>query len=562
MASANTSAGSQKQSVPSSSCSRKTDSESERRRSCETVCSSNSSCFLQKRKAVHPLAASLRTHGTKNPNNAVKQRVLSAKLLKLKSVQSQLNDANFHLAELMKENRALRTLQKRQDKALKNYEGVNADLPRLIKGHEDEMRVLQERNKLLRKALKEAQEQLKVKDEEINTIRSQLRHLHALTKDKHLGEREKLKEELEEVKEKLRTSESQINLLNRRLMLESKNAKFKLNNEIVKHKQCQKELTQALTELNRLNGTVELNDVKQPVSGRKRSNLPQRQSMSCVSLGSGSSPENNDENLMADSSPNIKLEPIANKKEETSDIQNSILKSPEENIKARLSSAILRRNSIAETNQINNKLKKLNIDEGSERSTKNQHSKSIYTVSSNNLSRSNSSHKLEILVENFQTSLQRPSNKEIDQRLGDYCLNVVNSVKSISSVVDQHKANYNMSQTETQRLLEQLKQADVADSKLRQNKLVEEFNVPKEDLEIVNKIWLEEYNFQKNKEKNMASTQEKGLDRKVKRESNVAQEEKKNKLLATLRAIDNGEVVENMSDALSRKTKVLNHLIK
>lgn len=86
------------------------------------MCSSNSSCFLYKRKAPHPfINTSVKVYATKDTNGnntVVRQRVLSARLLKLRSIQSQLNDANYHLAELAKENRALKTLQKRQDKAL------------------------------------------------------------------------------------------------------------------------------------------------------------------------------------------------------------------------------------------------------------------------------------------------------------------------------------------------------------------------------------------------------------------------------------------------------------
>lgn len=241
------------------------------------------------------------------------------------------------------------------------------------------------------------------------------------------------------------------------------------------------------------------------------------------------------------------------------------MKSPAENIKARLSSANLKY-SPSETNAINNKLKKINIEEDKKSNDKNnknqQHPKSIYTVSSNNLSRSNSTHKLDMIADNLQTSMQRQSNKnELDQRLGDYCLNVVNSVKNISSVVDHHKANYNTSQTETQRLLEKLKQADVADAKLRQNKLVDELKVPKEDLELVKKIWFEEFNFQKSK--NTGKKEERNVDRNGNlcvKPSNDVPEDKKNKLLATLRAIDNGEVLENVSDALSKKTKVMKEI--
>lgn len=61
------------------------------------MCSSNSSCFLQKRKQAHPLASSVRSSGIRS-GGSVGQRVLSAKLLRLRTIQNQLNDANFHLA--------------------------------------------------------------------------------------------------------------------------------------------------------------------------------------------------------------------------------------------------------------------------------------------------------------------------------------------------------------------------------------------------------------------------------------------------------------------------------
>lgn len=70
-----------------------------RRKSCDTVCSSNSSCFFQKRKPVHPLAANNTVRaGVTRSGGSVRQRVLSAKLLKMRTLQNQLNDANFHLA--------------------------------------------------------------------------------------------------------------------------------------------------------------------------------------------------------------------------------------------------------------------------------------------------------------------------------------------------------------------------------------------------------------------------------------------------------------------------------
>lgn len=116
------------------------------------------------------------------------------------------------------------------------------------------MRVLHEKNKILRKTVRELNETLKIRDEEYFAVREQLKHLTNLTKDKHLKEREKLTEEVEDLKLKLKANEEQINLLNRKLMLEQKNSKHKLNNEMCKSRQFERQLNEALSEIDRLNG--------------------------------------------------------------------------------------------------------------------------------------------------------------------------------------------------------------------------------------------------------------------------------------------------------------------
>jgi hypothetical protein len=46
------------------------------------------------------------------------------------------------LQELFKENRLLKTIQKRQELALSKYEGTKAELPQLIRSHNEEVRIL------------------------------------------------------------------------------------------------------------------------------------------------------------------------------------------------------------------------------------------------------------------------------------------------------------------------------------------------------------------------------------------------------------------------------------
>lgn len=58
---------------------------------------------------------------------------MSAKLLRVKQMQNQLSETQMQLNELMNENRILRNMQKRQEGALKRYEGNHAELPQMIR---------------------------------------------------------------------------------------------------------------------------------------------------------------------------------------------------------------------------------------------------------------------------------------------------------------------------------------------------------------------------------------------------------------------------------------------
>ncbi|EFA04502.1 uncharacterized protein LOC658504 [Tribolium castaneum] len=473
---------------------------SERSKSCETACSSNSSCFFQKRKPTNPLAASLRSGLSRSTGNSVRQRVLSAKLLKLKSVQNQLNDANYHLAEVIRENQALKTLQKRQDRALSKYEGANAELPRLIQSHEEEIRFLTEKNKQLRRNVKELNEQLKYKNDELQSLQEQLKHYEKLDKDKHLLEREKLIEELEDVKKKLAKADSEIVVLNRKLTLESKTSKQRLNMEMVKHKQCQKELAQALTEIAKLTKLIEIKE--KPSNGRKRfSNLAQRQATSLISLN-GAKDE-------LDKTPvtEVKLEPLLKSKQNGDNKEyKGILKCPSENVRARLSADLRREEE----------------------------------TPSEFKSRPNSSTKLERIEMNLQNTIRKiedhKNNDEFNQRLGDYCLKAIDSVKNYSSVIETHKENLEYARDDTQKIAETVKDAEHMELRLKKAHLLsfDKNDLTGDNLDFVSQILKEEAEFQT--KYNNGNVKNK--------EPTVGANDKK-KLLATLRAIDNGESVES-----------------
>ncbi|XP_031342290.1 lebercilin-like [Photinus pyralis] len=509
----------------------------QRRKSCDTVCSSNSSCLMQKRKQVHPLAASLVTYAPRN--TSVQQRVLSARLLKLRSLQNKLNDANFHVAELQQENRALRNLQSRQDKALSRYEGTNADLPRLLKSYEEDIRVLATKNKALRKTIKDVSDQLKTKDEELANVRMQLRSLTVLTKNKHLGERQMLTDQVEDLKEKLKGSDEQINLLNRKILLESKNYKTKLNAEVMKSKQRQKELSHALSEIDRLNGLLEgssKHGTVTEIKDHKRFSSNNRQTVSLTNLiNDRMKPKLN--SLMKEKlkdfengdESELKLEPIATTETKVTFSSEVTMVSPSENIRARLSA-----NLGKEIDHLSKSVEELSLPD------EDNHFLTVKRkLSGSKLEKFPSS---DIFDKKFD---EVKKEQDINKRLGNCCTDIRSTVVDCSAVVKKHQEDYAQVHNETEKLLRDLHETDVLNSKLRCSKFLnaDKIEIPEKDFEIANEIWENEYSFRtelikQNGDGDGKSQSELGDD---------IGADKKNKLLATLRAIDNNNEIDEYS---------------
>ncbi|XP_043491345.1 GATA zinc finger domain-containing protein 14-like [Polistes fuscatus] len=216
-----------------------------------------STCPSSNKKCLHPLlgesyknsmrVCSNSTVLAKSANkNTLAQRVVSAKMLRIKQLQNQLADAHYHLNELANENRLLKALQKRQDSALKRYEGTTAELPKIINSHHEELRILQIKHKKLKALHKKNSDLLKEKENELHSLQTQNKHLLRLSKDRNLIEREKLQMEVSDLNNKIMQQQENIQMLQRKLALESKSLKHQLFVEVSKHKQTQKSLQEAL----------------------------------------------------------------------------------------------------------------------------------------------------------------------------------------------------------------------------------------------------------------------------------------------------------------------------
>uniref|UniRef100_A0A1Q3FS10 Putative ciliary protein causing leber congenital amaurosis disease n=1 Tax=Culex tarsalis TaxID=7177 RepID=A0A1Q3FS10_CULTA len=235
----------------------------------ESLYSNKSSNFsaLHRRKA----AAARQPAIVIASSNDVRHRVMSARMLRFKQLQNQLEAAHHTIAELTKDNRLLRALQKRQDSALSKYENSNAELPKLLHSHAEEIRTHQTKARNLLNQNKELINKLKQKDAHILTITDQNKHLIQLNKDKHLEERERLAERVRDLETRLIEKDNDTKLLARRLQLETKNFKAQLQQEVLKQREMAQKLERAHHEIQRLNSVIEIYEKRTPSTLLKNS---------------------------------------------------------------------------------------------------------------------------------------------------------------------------------------------------------------------------------------------------------------------------------------------------
>ncbi|CAH1977769.1 unnamed protein product [Acanthoscelides obtectus] len=530
-------------------------SHDQRSKSCDTVCTSDSSCILQRRKPQNPLMYSIRANYSRStPSTAVRQRVLSAKLLKLRSIQSQLNDANYHLAELTKENQILKNLQKRQDKALSKYENTSADLPRLLHSHEEQLRVLTEKNKTQKKTIKELNDQLKLKDDEFNRMQERLMHLEKLNRDKRLLEREKMAEIIEDLKIKCEKAEDMIIVLNRKLMLESKTSKQRLNSEVMKHKDTEKELIRALSEVERLTALLETKENSVQPRKNRFSHINPKQSISMVTLAAYQSNRTRSKDRLStieDSEPqtpvtDVKLEPIKYKREANSKKSNGFLSMPSENIRNRLSSGSAKSRASQESSSGVNELK--GVSSGSEVSLNSNENLTECNIEDEkkpvDKNRPSSAERLDKMSDSLDTAMQKAqqsANDEFDKKLGSYCADIITNVRQCSERIQLHKKSLTMSKEDTDVLLESFTKTQKMEAKLQNSFL--DIN-GSDNVDFIKELFNDEVSFETILHKDKGKDKNGNI---MKNEPHVKMKDKK-KLLATLKAIDNGESFDSLEE--------------
>lgn len=237
---------------------------------------------------------SLNREPLRKETDLVTKRVLSARLLKISELQNEVTELQVKLAELLKENKALKRLQYRQEKALNKFEDTENGISRLIAHHNNEITALKER---LRKSQeKERATEKRVKDTEGELLRTKfsLQKLKKISEARHLPERDDLAKKLVSAELKLDDTERRIkelsknlelstNSFQRQLLAERKRA-YEAHDE---NKVLQKELQQLYHKLKEKERELDIKNIysnRLPKSSpKKEKELVSRKNASCQS---------------------------------------------------------------------------------------------------------------------------------------------------------------------------------------------------------------------------------------------------------------------------------------
>ncbi|XP_012619140.1 lebercilin [Microcebus murinus] len=237
---------------------------------------------------------SLSREQVRKDTDFVTKRVLSARLLKINELQNEVSELQIKLAELLKENKSLKRLQYRQEKALNKYEDAENEISQLIVRHNNEITALKER---LRKSQeKERATEKRVKDTESELFRTKfsLQKLKKISEARHLPERDDLAKKLVSAELKLDDTERRIkelsknlelstNSFQRQLLAERKRA-YEAHDE---NKVLQKELQQLYHKLREKEKELDIKNIYSnrlpKCSPKKEKELASRKNAACQS---------------------------------------------------------------------------------------------------------------------------------------------------------------------------------------------------------------------------------------------------------------------------------------
>ncbi|XP_059484430.1 lebercilin [Neocloeon triangulifer] len=226
------------------------------------------------------------------PNTAPKpdtvvQRILNVKEQRIKQLENEVGNLRRQLHDLTSENRTLKAQNQRNSAALSRFQDVEAELPTLLAGHTEEVRVLRQRCQKLAIESREQSRELRTKTVALHMARDQLTRLREVVEEKGLKERQLLQKQLDDSEGRVRELEEQLGTISRQLSLEQKSNRYHLAREQRKTKEALEELKKTEAKVEQLEGNARRKERTLPASllfgRRKQEPLKKQETESVVS---------------------------------------------------------------------------------------------------------------------------------------------------------------------------------------------------------------------------------------------------------------------------------------
>ncbi|XP_031438040.1 lebercilin isoform X2 [Clupea harengus] len=196
----------------------------------------------------------------------VTKRLLSARLLKIHELKNAFAELQLKTDELRKENRLLRQLQLRHEKALNRYSDTESEIAQLLARHSNETHALRERLRRSQERLRASERGQREADERLQRSEQELQKLRKLADDQRLGEREELSRRLEASQQRVQDNERKMKELERNMELSNGSFQRQLVGERRRTHEAQEEVRSLQEEVERL--TLKLKDKERELDTR------------------------------------------------------------------------------------------------------------------------------------------------------------------------------------------------------------------------------------------------------------------------------------------------------
>lgn len=165
---------------------------------------------VEKKQKWNPSFLSSKINMITQRRDVITQRVLSARLQKIKELKNELTDIHRKMEATALENQLLKQLEIRHLKAIGRYETSQNNVPQIMAKHQNEVKNLRQLLKKSKEKERIVSRKLKETDSKLLKTKDALQALQTLSEDRSLAEREELTERLAILTAKMEANDKQI----------------------------------------------------------------------------------------------------------------------------------------------------------------------------------------------------------------------------------------------------------------------------------------------------------------------------------------------------------------